>query len=116
MKITLKVGLSQDTDEANFWSDDATFEEIYFPASLKELGVGWCCGIEKLNKIIISPMNGQFIFKDDKYLLGKSDENEEEFNNLLFVGRDINEFFIPSNIKIIWFHHHHRIVIIIRFR
>ena len=52
-------------------------------------------------KIIISPSNGQFKFIDDKYLIGKSDSNKEEFDILLFVRRDINEFSIPSNIKII---------------
>ena len=28
--------------------------------------------------IEISPLNGQFIFKDDKYLIGKSDQNNNE--------------------------------------
>ena len=39
--------------------------------------------------------------KDDKYLIGKSDSNNDEFDNLLFVIRDIKEISIPSNIKII---------------
>ena len=43
--------------------------KIYFPKSLEE---GWCSDTENLNKIIISPLNDQFIFKDNKYLLGKS--------------------------------------------
>ena len=41
------------------------------------------------------------MFKDDKYLLGKSDINNDEFDILLFVRHDIYNFFIPSNIKII---------------
>lgn len=50
-------------------------EEIYFPDSLIELKKGWCDGSNELTKIIISPSNGQFIFKDDSFLLGKSDPN-----------------------------------------
>ncbi|KAK8847259.1 hypothetical protein M9Y10_019845 [Tritrichomonas musculus] len=76
-------------------------KEIYFPTSLKELKEGWNCEINNLAKIIISPSNGQFIFKDDKYLLGKSDPNKDEFDILLFACRDIKEISIPSNIKII---------------
>ena len=54
-----------------------------------------------MNKIIISPSNGQFIFKDDKYLLCKTDPNSDEFDNFLFAVPYINEISIPSNIKII---------------
>ena len=75
--------------------------QIYFPTSLKELRKGWCQGISNLAKIIISPLNGQFIFKDNKYLLGKSDPSSDEFDALLFARRDIKEFSIPPNIKII---------------
>ena len=64
-------------------------EELYFPPSLKELKEGWCTGANKLTKIIISPIQGQFTFKEDKYLLGKSEISKEEFDNLLFVRRDI---------------------------
>ena len=39
--------------------------------------------------------------KDDKYLLYKSDESEDEFDTFLFIRRDIKEFSIPSNIKTI---------------
>ena len=60
----------------------------------------WNKKFEK-KKFIISPLNDQFIFKDGKFLLGKSDSSNDEFDNLLFVRRDIEEFSIPSNIKII---------------
>ena len=76
-------------------------EVICFPSSLKELKEGWCCGTKELKKIVISPSNKQFIFKDNKYLLGKSGENHNEFDILLFASRDIKEISIPSNIKII---------------
>ncbi|KAK8834051.1 hypothetical protein M9Y10_031528 [Tritrichomonas musculus] len=79
----------------------SNIEEIYFPKSLIELKEGWCSGTRNLTRIIISPSNGQFIFKEDKYLIGKSNQNDTEFDKLLFVRRDIKEFSIPRNIKII---------------
>ena len=57
-----------------------------------ELEEGWCYDTQKLKRIIISPLNDQFIFKDDKYLLCKSDIKKDEFDILLFVRRDIEEF------------------------
>ena len=62
---------------------------------------GWCCGIDKLTKITISPSNSRFIMKENKILLGKSDENKDEFDTILYGYRDIKEISIPSNIKII---------------
>ncbi|KAK8875535.1 hypothetical protein M9Y10_005702 [Tritrichomonas musculus] len=82
-------------------------KEIYFPSNLKELKEGWRKYTEKLDRIIISPSNDNFIFKDDKYLLGKSDENQEEFDTLIFVRRNIETICIPSNIKIISSHAFH---------
>ena len=79
----------------------SVIEEIYFPASLKELKEGWCYKTDKLTNIIISPMNDRFIFKENKYLLGKSDPNIDEFDTLLFACRDIKEIYIPLSIKII---------------
>ena len=76
-------------------------EEIYFPKSLIELKVLGCSDTEKLKRIIISPFNGQFIFKEDKYLIGKCNQNNAEFDKLLFVRRDIKEISIPPKIKII---------------
>lgn len=54
-----------------------------------------------LKKFIISPLNDQFIFKDDQYLLGKTDEKSDNFDILIYALRDISEARIPSNIKII---------------
>ena len=76
-------------------------EEIYLPASLIELQHGWCIHTSNLKKIIISPFNSRFKFKDDKYLLSKSDQNSDEFDILLFARRDFKEISILSNIKII---------------
>ena len=100
IKIEIPTNSNLQTIESNSFAL-SKIEEIYFPASLKELKEGWCEGADNLRKIIISPSNGQFKFVDDKYLIGKSDENNDEFDTLLFVPRNIEEFSIPSNIKII---------------
>lgn len=98
------VKFVEDSAVERFYSytySDSEIEKIYFPESLKELEKGWCCGTKKLSIITISPLNNHFIFKDDKYLLSKSDPNSQEFDTLLFIRRDIKETSIPSNIKII---------------
>lgn len=45
--------------------------EIHFPPSFKELKDDWCFYADFLKKITISPSNNRFVFKEDKYLLGK---------------------------------------------
>ena len=68
---------------------------------MKELKEGWCAHTSLLTKITISPSNGQFKFVKNKYLIGKSDENKDEFDILFFGCREIKEISVPSNIKII---------------
>ena len=68
---------------------------------MRELKEGWCNFTSNLININISPLNDQFIFKDDKYLFGKSNPNSNVFDTLLFARRDIKEIVIPSSIKII---------------
>ena len=99
-KITIPPDSNLQTIEENAFSF-SFIEEIYFPSSLKELDKSWCSDVTDLRRIIISPSNGQFVFKDDKYLLGKSNPNSKEFDTLLFASRDIKEIVIPSSIKII---------------
>ena len=98
------VKFSEESAVKTFYRDaffGSKIESIYFPSSLKELKEGWCNETKYLKRIIISPSNCQYEFKEDKYLVCKSDSNNDEFDKLLFVRRDIDEFSIPSNIKII---------------
>ena len=110
--ITSMIGNGYDLRTLKFSEDSAVktiyrnslylrLEEIYFPSSLKELKKGWCYGAKNLTKITISPKIDHFAFKNNKYLIGKSDENNDEFDILLFASRDIDEIVIPSSIKII---------------
>ena len=72
-------------------------EEIYFPDSLSELKERWCNNTSKLSEILVSKSNNKFKYIDDKYLVGKTDINSDEFDNLLFVRRDADEISIPSS-------------------
>lgn len=74
---------------------------IHISSDAVDLEEGWCCGTNKLTKIIILPSNGQLILKDDKYLLGKTNPRNNEYDILLFASRNIEEVSIPSNIKIL---------------
>lgn len=78
--------------------DNSCVKCLNIPSSLIELKEGWCCGMHHLEKIIISPLNGQFMLKDDKILLGKNVNESDEFDVLLFAFNDIEEINIPSNI------------------
>ena len=111
--ITSITGICRNIKSLKFSEDSAVktiygnvfsfshIEELYFPESLNELKEGWCSYANYLKRIIVSPLNCQFKFIEDKYLVGKSEPNKEEFDVLLFARRDINEISIPSNIKII---------------
>ena len=76
-------------------------ETISIPASLIELKIGWCCYTDNLTNIIIPKSNNRFLYKDNKYLLSKSDQQNEDFDILLLARRDIKEALIPSSVKII---------------
>lgn len=76
-------------------------ETISIPSSLIELKTGWCCYTDNLTNIIIPKSNNRFLYKDNKYLLSKSDQQNEDFDILLLARRDIKEALIPSSVKII---------------
>lgn len=78
-------------------------ESILIPASVFELREGWCSNMPQLYNVTIDPSNKYFKNNNGnvKIIIGRSDPNDEEFNNLVFVGRDIEHIDIPPNIKII---------------
>ena len=78
----------------------ASITKIYLPkvfTGFEEAGISSL----KLEMVEISPLNKNYVCKDDKYLLGKTDQKIDEFDVILFVRRDIEEAIIPSNIKVI---------------
>ena len=74
-------------------------KEIHIPASLNEIKEKWCIGTTKLTKITISPLNGQFILKDDKILLGKSDKKTINLTFYCLHVATLKKVSIQSNIK-----------------
>ena len=65
-------------DEYVFFSTQ--IQSIFIQSSLKKLKNGWCDNTINLNEIIVSPKNNYFSFIDGKYLIGKSNENEQNYD------------------------------------
>lgn len=80
---------------------NSSIESISFPPSLIELEEGWCDNTSKLIEINIDPNNHNFLFYDNKFLIGKSNQENENFDQLLFSRRDIENSIIPNFIRVI---------------
>lgn len=74
-------------------------ESITIPASVSELQDRWCEELSAQTIIIISPNNPHFRLVDDKFIVGKSNQNSDEYDILYFARRDITRATIPDNIK-----------------
>ncbi|KAK8865214.1 hypothetical protein M9Y10_010752 [Tritrichomonas musculus] len=79
----------------------SVLERISIPACLECLEDGWCSEANRLKYIKISPGNKNYIYIDNKMLLGKSDTKSDIYDILSFVRRDVKEIKIPSFIKYI---------------
>lgn len=80
---------------------NSLIEVISIPASVSELSEGWCLNTPHLFNVAIMPNNKYFKNYNDntKIVIGRSDPNDEQYNNLVFIGRDIEHVDIPPNIK-----------------
>ncbi|KAK8896292.1 hypothetical protein M9Y10_014189 [Tritrichomonas musculus] len=99
-----KVDFADDSDLLSF--DEHSFsyspiEELTFPPNLRELKEGWCAFTSKFVHILISPQNRFFSHSNlnEKLIVGKSNLNNDFYDNLVFASRDIDYALIPSNIK-----------------
>ena len=74
---------------------------LYFPPSVRNLENGWCKMTDLLNHIIISPDNTSFRYADSdhKIIVGKSDPNQENYDELVFASRDVTNVMIPDYVK-----------------
>lgn len=80
----------------------SSIECLSFPSNVVELKDGWCCQSSSLFNINIYLKEDQnFVYFDDKFILGKSDQKSDIFDVLVFARRDIEVAIIPSFIKII---------------
>ena len=80
---------------------DARIKKLQIPASVKFLKDDWCEKVQDLTEIEVSPKNNLFTYYDGKFLLGKSDENQPEFDILFYSRFDIEDAVIPPQIKIL---------------
>lgn len=76
-------------------------ENIMIPSSLTQIAENWYINTPKLSNITVMPGNPVYIDYKGKYLLGKSQQNNEHFDALLFVGRNVKTAEVPSTIEII---------------
>lgn len=80
---------------------NSSIRSFTIPSSVVEIKDGWCNDTPNLTVIKIAEGNKNFIFYEDKFLLGKSSQSNDVYDILLFARRDIETANIPSHIKII---------------
>ena len=78
---------------------NSTIEFLQIPKSIFKLEEGWCRGTSKLKNIQIDSNNEIYINVDNKMIVGKSDKEKLEYDELVFVRRDIKTLLIPSFIN-----------------
>lgn len=71
-------------------------DKIFIPSKCNDLQKGCFTCMLFLNEIQVSPQNKSFIFVDNTFLLGKTNE---DFDVLLFVRHEIEKVIFPSFIK-----------------
>lgn len=78
----------------------SSIQSLSIPSSIVELQDGWCHEASHLFEIKTFE-NGKINVKNygDEMMIGKSDTNEENFDILLFVSRNVKKTLIPSSIK-----------------
>lgn len=83
--------------------DSSPIESIMIPSKVQMLRRDWCSGNNCINEVLISPDNEYFSYIDDshKLIACKSNKNDDKFDILAFVCRDIKEVIIPETIKVI---------------
>lgn len=78
---------------------ESAIRSLELPDSLKSLEEGWSIGTEDLQVVKVSPLNKNFQYFDDTFLLGKINEESDDFDIILFARKDVSEASIPANIK-----------------
>lgn len=77
----------------------SSIERISFPSSLNDLKKGWCSGTPKLTRVEIDERNERYKVYDNKFIIGKSSKELDDFDILSFCVRDIKKATIQSFIK-----------------
>lgn len=83
---------------------NTSIESISIPPKLAELKEDWCQNTLKLNNVFVSDSNPYFRANDNKYIIGKSSNEQSNFDCLIFCVRNIEKITIPSYIEHICSH------------
>ena len=80
-----------------------SFDSVFIPEFVKELGEGWCSCNKQLVDVVISPKNPNFKYLDNEHqiIVRKSDQNINSFDTIAFACRDVKQFEIPKSIRYI---------------
>lgn len=103
-KLCKSLSFSDDSELICIHSNSfkcSVIESLSIPASLDYLEEGWCNEAKKLYYIKISPGNKNYMYIDNKMIIGKSDTTSDIYDILSFVRRDAKDIKIPSFIKYI---------------
>lgn len=79
----------------------SNFTRISIPASTIELKDEWCRDIKFCNHVEVESGNARYLSVDGKYIIGKSNIDNEDYDTLIIWTRDALEAKIPEKIKII---------------
>lgn len=78
----------------------AALERIVIPSGVVNFQEGWCCGTSKLTSIeIIQKKKKNIEFFNEKFIVKKSNKNNENFDILIFACRNIETATIPKYIR-----------------
>lgn len=90
------------------FSDDSQIEiieepqsltKVFIPNNLQSFGELFFSGIKE---VIVSPTNKRYKYLDNKYLLKKSDINNDIYDELVWIRKDVVNVVIPNYIKKIY--------------
>ena len=79
----------------------SSIESFTIPASVVEIKEEWCKNATKLKVVKVDPNNKRYSNYDDKFVIGKSSIDQENFDVLLFCFRNVEKVTIPDFIEVI---------------
>lgn len=79
----------------------STVTSITIPPSLIELNEGWCSSTQSLTCINVMENNPRYLKYDDKFIIGKTSIEQDNYDVLVFCNRDVEIAKIPNFIEII---------------
>ena len=73
-----------------------TIERIIIPSTITELKEGWCNNASRLNQVKIDPSNPRYRFIEEIMIVGKTSNESNNYENLVFCVRNIKTIKIPN--------------------